>query len=133
MNGLWPDDIQMDTMGDGTCWCMGSGQYYCVSGSLLAMEPDILSQNRAAITRYVMENAGDGHVQITSYNIKSIISRLPKPVSEKVHDLLYAMAKRTDFQAIDFDWSHEENTLFYALIREAGLDNIAELRALLII
>ena len=128
---LWPDDVKVPSSRDGTLARLGGSQLYFISRNLQFERPTLFSDNRAAITRHILENGGgDQPSELMTHNIDAIIDRRPLSVREKVRRLLLALASRTQFQVSTLDLSSPSG-LPYSLCREAGLSGVKELTSLL--
>ena len=93
VDGLWPDDEQIDTTRDGAHFRMTSGREYVVSSSLLASNPQILRTSVIPFTRYIDEHPEENPIIFTTFNVPQLLSRPPIPFSERVRLLARAVVR----------------------------------------
>jgi hypothetical protein len=130
---LWPDDVRAPSSRDGLIARLGGRQLYFASRDVLLERPGLFDQNRAAITRHILETGSDELVELMTHNIDPIIARRPYSVGEKLSRVLRALASHADYQVREFDLTITGlNPLPYDLCRAAGLSGVGELMTLLI-
>lgn len=130
---LWPDDTYVGSIG-GPMFEMADGKRYVIASSLVASWPNVTTEARIPITRFVSETAGPGPAPaaITTYNIDEIISRAAIPTKEKAWHLLREIVRELNGKPGAVRWILTVSTPgYHERLRRVGIDTDGELRALL--
>jgi len=126
---LWPDDVIVPSSRDGLEARLGGNERYFVSGSLLSAMPDLLTKHRTALTRYILDNAGEDPVELMTWNIKQILRQPPVPMKQKFDRLLRTLVRSASSHHSRLFISEAEEP--HGLMRLTGVSSVAELRTLL--
>lgn len=132
IEGLWPDDEQLESTRDGAHFRMASGREYVASSSLLAGHPDILRTATVAFTRYIDEHPEEQPVVFTTDNVPQILSRPPIPFSERAWLLARAIARRLEHHPGEMHFELSPHVpLFLWLLRDSYVAATSEFVAML--
>lgn len=132
IEGLWPDDEQIVSSGDGTRFRMASGREYVVASTLLASDPQIIRKSVVPFTRYIDEHPEENPVVFTTYNAEQILSRPPLPFSERARLLALKIVALLGHRPGELRIQKSPHVpLFLDLLRASYLSSAHDLAAIL--
>lgn len=132
LDGLWPDDEQLETTHDGAHFRMASSREYVVSSSLLRSNPTILADAAVPFTRHIDEHPEEQPVVFTTYNAERILSRPPIPFSERAWLLARAIARRLEHRPGNMHFELSPHVpLFLWLLRDSYVSATSDFVAML--